>query len=83
MIALIQKLLRWPWLYLAGAAALVMPWLCYAVAGFIAAAAELNFPQANRHWISPSSDVIPFSAIISFIACILFGLGADRLRRKA
>lgn len=68
---------------MAGAAALVMPWLCYAAAGFIAAAAELSFPQATRHWISPSSDVIPFSALLSFIVMILIGLGVDRLRRRA
>lgn len=76
------SLLRWPWWPVAGAAALTVPWLCYAAAGYIEAAAQFQFAGAGQQWMQPSAAVLPISAIVAFVATLLVGLAVDRFRAR-
>lgn len=74
--------IRWPWLHLALAAALVVPWICYALAGYVEADAQFQLAAGGQRWIRPSDDVLPLSAILAFVVLLLIGLAVDQFRRR-
>ena len=71
------SLFRWPWLRVAAAACLVVPWICYALAGYIEADREFQFAAGGVRWSQPGADVFPLSALITFAAVVFIGLAVD------
>lgn len=82
MKATLLAIIRWPWLHLALAAALVVPWICYALAGYVEADSRFQPVVGGQRWIAPSDDVLPLSAIVAFVALLLIGLAVDQFRRR-
>lgn len=78
----ILAVIRWPWLHLALAAALVVPWICYALAGYVEADAQMQAAAYSRRWMEPSADVLPLSAIVAFVVLLLIGLAVDQFRQR-
>ena len=82
MKARLNALIRWPWWPAAVAASIVLPWIVYAVAGYIEADAQFQLAAGALHWMTPSPDVLPVAGLVAFVAVILIGLAADRFRAR-
>jgi len=76
------RFFRWPWLAIATVSAMVLPWGVYAIAGYIAAAAEMHSAEYVLGWQTPSAGVWSQSAITIFIAVLLIGWAAEGFRAR-
>jgi hypothetical protein len=83
MKSFLRAILDWPWLYLATACALVVPWFSYAIAGYIEADSQFQMAVGTQHWMQPNSDLLPISAAITFVTVMMVGAAADRFKKRS